>query len=188
MHKAHQKDGMHFRTGNSRPCRSMAMAALAVTGLLAAGCGRSGSQAPASDQSPSQNLVAAMGSFAACIRTHGVPGLYFSRQTTSPNPPPPSGAEYSVYGYTFEFDSSSAFAAAEKACQQLAPFRLSPPLVTRQQFLKALRSAQCIRLHGYPDWPDPKATGHGFLVPAGLDTNSPQFQAAAKTCGLPPDV
>jgi hypothetical protein len=45
---------------------------------------------------------------------------------------------------------------------------------------------RCMRSHGYPDWPDPKLTGHGFRVPFGFDTSSPQFQAAARTCGLPP--
>jgi hypothetical protein len=115
-----------------------------------------------------------------------VPGLYFSRETSSPSPPPQYGAEYSVYGYTFEFDSSLAFAAAERACQYLAPFRLRPPRETRQEFLRALRSAECMRSHGYPAWPDPKLTEHGLRVPVGFDTSSPQFQAAAKTCGLPP--
>jgi hypothetical protein len=43
-----------------------------------------------------------------------------------------------------------------------------------------------MRSHGYPGWPDP-VIQNGLIpnvVPAGIDLNSPQFQAAAKTCGL----
>jgi hypothetical protein len=42
-----------------------------------------------------------------------------------------------------------------------------------------------MRSHGYPDWPDPDPNHLGFRIPGSIDTNSTQFQAAAKTCGVP---
>ena len=44
-----------------------------------------------------------------------------------------------------------------------------------------------MRSHGYPTWPDP-TDQYGYntqpLPPANIDTSSPQFQAAAKACGV----
>ncbi len=159
-----------------------AAAALAVTGLLAAACGGGGSHGPGS--SSGQNLAVELDSFASCVRGHGVPGFYF---TTSVPSPPPDGGVIGDHQYYAAYDSSAAFEAAEKACQHLDPMG-TPSGVTHQQFLKALRSAECMRSHGYPAWPDPSPNQRGFRVPVDIDTTSPQFQAAAKTCGLPPGV
>jgi len=42
-------------------------------------------------------------------------------------------------------------------------------------------SSQCLRAHGYPNFPDPTALGSQAL-PAGIDTSSPQFQATEAAC------
>jgi hypothetical protein len=168
------------RAAGARPWRAAAVAAaLAATALLAAAC--DGSHPPESGSD--QNVAAAVARFASCIRSHGVPGFYFTHQNVNPSAPP-DGAVIGVGGgYTFVFASTLAFNAAAEACQHLAPFlRLTPRRETRQQFLQALKSAECMRSHGYPDWPD--ETNHGWLVPVGIDTSSTQFQTAAKTCGL----
>lgn len=52
---------------------------------------------------------------------------------------------------------------------------------------QALQYAQCMRAHGVPNFPDPSIGpngGYGFkITPANhLDTGSPQFLAADKTC------
>jgi hypothetical protein len=84
---------------------------------------------------------------------------------------------------------SPGFQSAQSACQHLLP-QGTPPTGAElhQQFLSALKSARCMRSHGYPDWPDPQVVngrvGIGFLS-SGLDTNSPQLQSAAKACGQP---
>jgi hypothetical protein len=41
-----------------------------------------------------------------------------------------------------------------------------------------------MRAHGYPDYPDPIVRNGGVdqSLPANIDTNSAQFQAAEKTC------
>jgi hypothetical protein len=48
-----------------------------------------------------------------------------------------------------------------------------------------LKFAACIRAHGYPGYPDPQFPSGGGVMrrqPTGIDINSPQFQAAVKTC------
>jgi hypothetical protein len=85
--------------------------------------------------------------------------------------------------------SSPGFQTAQNACQHLLP-QGTPPTVAElhQQFISALKSARCMRFHGYPNWPDPQVmngpVGIGFPS-SGIDANSPQFQSAAKTCGEP---
>jgi hypothetical protein len=48
-----------------------------------------------------------------------------------------------------------------------------------------IKAAACMRAHGYPGYPDP-AVQHGqpcpCALPSAIDTSSPQFQAAQKTC------
>lgn len=179
MSKDDQQNERNARPRNARPWRIVAVvAALPVAGLLAAACGGGGSQ------SSGQNLAAELDSFASCVRSHGVPGFYF---TTSIPSAPPDGGVIGDHQYYAAFDSNSAFEAAQKACQRLDPMG-TPSSVTHQQFLKALRSAQCMRSHGYSNWPDPNPNQRGFRVPVSIDTSSPQFQAAAKACGLPPNV
>lgn len=41
----------------------------------------------------------------------------------------------------------------------------------------------CMRKHGVPDFPDPKAVGHGFGLTVGNEmANSPQFKNAEQVC------
>jgi hypothetical protein len=48
------------------------------------------------------------------------------------------------------------------------------------------RYSSCMRSHGVPKFPDPKASGGGMSLTigpgTGVDPNSPQFQAAGKAC------
>jgi hypothetical protein len=48
------------------------------------------------------------------------------------------------------------------------------------------RYSSCMRSHGVPKFPDPKASSGGMSLTigpgTGVDPNSPQFQAAEKTC------
>ena len=67
----------------------------------------------------------------------------------------------------------------------LLPFGNAQGTETHQEFLNALKGAECMRSHGYPNWPDPNPNVAGVWLPTGVNTKSPQFQSAAKTCGVP---
>jgi hypothetical protein len=52
--------------------------------------------------------------------------------------------------------------------------------------------AQCMRSHGVPGFPDPQPApngqGAGWMLGAGVNMSSPQFQAATKACGPMPNL
>ena len=176
--------------GRSRPWRLRAVALAAVlagTGLLAAGCGR-GSHPAGSGASSPPGLAQALDAYAHCMHGHGLPELYVTRTPKNPNP----GAALMIFhGFAIEGAnlSSPGFQPAQNACQHLLP-QGTPPTGAElhQQFITALKSARCMRLYGYPNWPDPQVmngrVGIGFPS-SGVDVNSPQFQSAAKTCAEP---
>jgi hypothetical protein len=181
-----QQNYKRRRPGNARPGRAVALiAALAVSGLLAAACGGGGSHA-GSAPSPGENWAVGLDSFSSCVRSHGVPGFYFTRQSSPPSPPP-DGVVVGIHGYYAQFaPNSPAFLAAQKTCEHLLPF--SGGLTgsgtggTHQQFLQALKVVTCMRSHGYPDWPDP--VNGRVMFPGDVDAHSTQLQTAAQTCGL----
>jgi hypothetical protein len=162
-------------------------AVLAGIGPLAAACG-GGSHPAGSGASSPPGLAQALDAYAHCMRGHGLPGVYVTRAPSSPNP---GTALMIFHGFAIEgADSSSpGFGSAQSTCQHLLP-QGTPPTAAElhQQFLSAVKSARCMRSHGYPDWPDPQVVdgrvGIGFPS-SGIDVNSPQFQSAAKACGQP---
>jgi hypothetical protein len=167
---------------NARPWRA-AVLALAITALLAAACGGGGASGSSSDQ----NTTAQLNAFASCMRSHGLPNFYFTRQTGTPSPPPAGDDSIMGIGQYFAYfnRSSPAYEAATKACQHMSPFGSAPPGPSHLQFLEELKRANCMRSHGYPNYPDPNPTIRGQTMVVGGVANSPQFKAAAKTCGEP---
>jgi hypothetical protein len=165
--------------GNARPWRATGMVtALAVTALAAAACGGGGSHGSGSGASSDQNVGAQMNAYASCMRSHGDPSFSFSQTSTS-SPP----AIVDVNGHTEIDPSSPGYEGAQKTCGHLQPsvFSSTPPQQSHQQFVAQLKFAECMRSDGYPNFPDPSATKHG-VIPAGIDVNTLQFQAAVKKC------
>jgi hypothetical protein len=160
------------------------VAALAATVLMAAACG--GSNSTASDAAPT-NLATTLALFTQCMHNHGQPGFYFTHLTTLPDP--------GTYGLVFHGYAAQGIDAASPqarsalgTCQGLVHLGTPPDAADlHQQLVQSLKTAQCMRDHGYPDWPDPKASDGPVAngIPAGIDASSPQFQAAAKACGAP---
>jgi hypothetical protein len=172
--------------GGFRPLRRAAViAAIAVAGLLAAACGGGGSPPSGSGASSNQSLAVVLDSYASCMRGHGVPNFYFTHLTAPPSAPPQGEFVMGFHGWFAEADFNAQFQAAQKACQHLLPFGNAQGTETHQDFLNAVKSAECMRSHGYPSWPDPDPNVAGVWVPTGVDTKAPQFQSAAKTCGVP---
>lgn len=159
--------------------------ALLAAGLLAAACG-AGSHAPGA--TPSAGRVQQLDIFAQCMRSHGEPDFYFiSKQ----NLPDSSSSQpiLSIMGDAVPgVDPRTAqFQSAITACKHLLPGG-GPAPVSQKEKDQMLRAAACMRSHGFPDYPDPffpSTGGIGQLpFPASIDTSSPQFQAAQKTCGV----
>jgi len=44
-----------------------------------------------------------------------------------------------------------------------------------------LQTAQCMRSHGVPNFPDPSPS-HGLVIPSDINTQSPAFVSAQKAC------
>jgi hypothetical protein len=157
---------------------------MAGAGLLVAACG-GGSHPAGGGDLASQNSAVAAASFARCMHGHGLPGLRVTHSSSAPGP----NANIAAYlrgGLVVEGanGNSPQFNSAMGACQHLLGFRSAGP-PTHQEFVQGLKTSQCMRTHGYPNWPDPPANIRGLEVPDNVDFSTPQFQAAAKACGYP---
>ena len=179
----------HKLTAGLRYAAPLALAPLALAPLLAAGCS-SGAPPASPGASYATDPPVALARLVQCLHAHGQQGVYLSHRPANPQP----GYTLIIYhGFAVQgADPSSAqFAAATQACHRLLP-RGGPASGTEQhqEFLQGVKTAQCMRSHGYPTWPDPTSQngGNAQAIPTGIDMNSPQYQAAAKACGvsLPP--
>jgi hypothetical protein len=163
-------------------------AVLAGVALLAAACSGNGSSQAGASSGPGGITVQKMDSFAACMRSHGVANFYFSPKTGTPSPNGPPVLNFLGYQVTGVNPQTLQFQSAMKACRHVLGLRPPSTAVEHKQFVQLLKEAACMRSHGYPDWPDPSMGPNGQGIwdpgpPPGLDTNSPQLQAAAKACG-----
>jgi hypothetical protein len=159
--------------------------ALFGVGILAAACGGVSSPgvaslgstttttAPAASQggSNSANYAQAV-AYAQCMRAHGDPSF----------PDPNSQGDFISTNKDPIVFSSPQYVSGNKACQHLQGGQAIPAQVQRT-LSQGLKYAQCMRTHGEPTFPDPVYTSGAVRQSAnGIDTNSPQFQAANKAC------
>lgn len=182
------------RVMRPRQCR-LPVAAIVATAVLAMAACSHGSP-PSTGGSPaargSSNSSSAV-TYSTCMRSNGVPN--FPDPDSKGNPPQADPQHLGV--------SSSQLQVAEQACQHLLPTGGSLQQQTQQCLLlgdcpQALlhrlltverRYAQCMRLHGLPNWPDPTVGAKGRpvfdLSSAGIDpqsTESSQFQSKQAAC------
>jgi hypothetical protein len=175
-------NGSHrIRRRRIGPRRAGLLAAvLAGTALLAAACG-GGSHPAGRGATPGQLTTPKLDAFAQCMRSHGIAGFYFSQA----NPSSPDV----MFGHAIPASidpRSPRFQTDVKTCGPILGLPSGPPPeVTAAQLRGLVRAAQCMRVHGYPGYPDPSVQGGGIAVPplpSSVDTNSLQFQAAMKKC------
>jgi hypothetical protein len=171
--------------------RTLALAGVVGLSLLAAACGGSSggakvAQVGTTSTTKGSGSSSASGkgdprAFSACMRSHGVGNF----------PDPDSKGRIKVTsgvsagGQKTGVDvNSPQFKRAAQACQKLLPNGGRPTAAQQaKEQQAALKYAQCMRSHGVPNFPDPKAGGALTLgSKAGVDTNAPQFKAAAQTC------
>jgi hypothetical protein len=159
---------------------------MAATAIVLAACGSSSPSDPTSAQRSAADSARAL-AFARCMRTHGVSnfpdptgGRFGLEVQATPNSTRVNGVEV----------NGPAFRSAMQACHSYLPNGGHPSAAkTAKVKAQALAMARCMRAHGVPDFPDPQfrsMPGGGFgirLNGAGLNPNSPTFQAAQKACG-----
>jgi hypothetical protein len=113
--------------------------------------------------------------FARCLRSNGVPN--FPDPDSQGNFPPQSSVSA---------QAKQAALSAQRACNHLLSSGGSAgtPQNRQEKFVFALKVARCLRAHGFPNFPDPTVSSQGTSenLSAGIDPNSPQFQAAQTTC------
>lgn len=104
------------------------------------------------------------------MRSHGVPNF------PDPNPQ----GDFPTFHSSVSKQTTNA---ANDACKHLLSSGGSQatPQQRQDKLAFGVKVAQCLRGHGYPNFPDPTALGSQHL-PTGVDTNSPQFQAAETGC------
>ena len=148
--------------------KPLAIIAAAGLVLLAAACG-------GSSAGPASSTTTAL-AFSRCMRSHGVPN--FPDPDASGNFPPFTSGS-----------SKETSAAANDACDHLLPSRGGAGTRGDQQKLAfGLKSARCMRSHGYPSYPDPpnanaSSQGSGTRFEGtGIDTKSPRFQTTEIAC------
>jgi hypothetical protein len=156
---------------------SMAVAVIAVVMMIAA-CGASSPGASHSGghrTQPQAQKLQAMLRFADCMRSHGVPNL----------PDPTS----SPHDFKSAFaNPSPAVHSASAVCQHLLPAgaqHRQNPAQSQRQIAAHLAFARCLRSHGFPNFPDPDASGeltHEMLANAGIDLHQPAVLQAGDAC------
>jgi hypothetical protein len=184
------------------------LAATLVSAVLLAGCGGSSGTTIAATKGGASGTAATTAgappghkqlhqsalNFAKCMRANGVPDF--------PDPSPGGGFPVGASGLN---PTAPAVEAAHAKCQGFMPGGgpLSPgPPPSAQTMAQLRRIAVCMRQHGVPQFPDPRASvPHGFtpslgeyreitnymgailLYPATIDPQSPAYEQATTACG-----
>ena len=157
-----------------RPGRAGVVAVTVGIALLTAACGggSSGSGGSALGSSSGSSAASASGlAYSRCMRAHGVPNF------------PDPGAQGGLNAKGIDPNNPVVHAAAQ-VCQHLLPNGGQISQAQRQQGMAVLlKYAKCMRSHGVPNFPDPSSGSGGTGTKAvGIDTSSPQFQAATRSC------
>jgi len=172
-----------------------AIVVTAVLVLLAAACSRSpsstgsGASPIAGGSSGSPSAVA----FSACMRSHGLPN--YPDPDSSGQLPKTDAGQLGV--------SISQFQAAQQACRHLLPTGGSlqqreeqciqdrgpcPPALLQQMLTADREFAQCMRSHGWPNFPDPTPQSDGpvfNITAAGISdamSHTHRFEATLDVC------
>lgn len=157
-------------------------AALALTALLAAGCGSGGDETTTGASAGGSSSTAASGKavrFAACMREHGV------REFPDPDASGELTIDAVVNGTSIDADGP-AWRQAIAACRELQPAGFTGKKRSDGQQEAALRFAACMREQGVADFPDPEP-GQPLVDtnripssnrPGGMD----RLNAAMQTC------
>ena len=125
--------------------------------------------------------------FADCMRANGV--------SSFPDPGGGGGGGIDLAGTGIN-PQSPAFKSARRACARFAPGSAPGGVrATESQFLAALKFAKCMRVNGFPSFPDPTradsppgpilvvAAGLFFRVSPNFDPDAPAVRRVVAACG-----
>jgi hypothetical protein len=172
---------------------SKKIALILTSGVLLAACGSSSNNNQASSGNGKKGYSQAL-AFVKCMRQHGVSNM--------PDPSS-SGGGTGIHLSQLSGAPSPALKSAQQACMHLLP-NGGPGSGPRsaQAHAQLLQVSECMRAHGFTDFPDPTTSppslgtpgysvvmGHGgyFLaIPSSIDVSSPAFRQAASTCNFGP--
>ncbi|GAA4630500.1 hypothetical protein GCM10023196_056100 [Actinoallomurus vinaceus] len=151
-------------------------AAILIAGAGLTACGGGSGSAKASSPAAAQPGKAGGNStkavkYAECMRKNGVPEF--------PDPDPNGRVMLTGKKGSGLDPESSQFKAATQACKAYAPQGV---VGGGQADPAMLKFSQCMRKNGVPSFPDPQGGKLIMKQGSGVDPNSPQFQAAQKTC------
>ncbi len=153
--------------------------ALGSVGLLAGGCGggRSTTTTTTTTTAGGSSQYETAFAYARCMRQHGEPDF--------PDPRNPGG--FPPQALAQLNTASPAFVSANDVCQRLLPNNGEPtPAELAQTLANGLKFAKCMRAH-HVDLPDPGLSGgHLTINLANVNTSSPQFTTAGRTCAITP--
>jgi hypothetical protein len=135
-------------------------------GGSAAGASAAASTAPAATGTYRDQIMAWGLRFAACVRAHGAPNFPDPVYPPNVGPNGPHGSIFDGFAWgmgLFTITDKAGFAGPMAACDDVfgqmppAPDTNHAPTSAEMTILR--RFAQCMRRHGFPDFPDPKADG-----------------------------
>jgi hypothetical protein len=148
--------------------------------LVAAGCSSAQARPAVASQGEVRNqLTAAYVAYAQCARAHGLPNLPDPQVDDRGNDNyPPGSIPANGFPQSVLQDCQAAWNNVRRWRDQLDATPNRQPL-TAAQVQAEIRVAQCIREHGFPDYPDPGPDGTTpGSPPPGFD--KPNLSAAAR--------
>ncbi|MEV0403310.1 hypothetical protein [Actinoallomurus sp. NPDC050550] len=155
-------------------------AAILIAGLGLTACGGGSGKASSASTSAAARSGGGGGTtggstkavkYAECMRKNGVPEF--------PDPAPDGRVMLTGKKGSGLDPESPQFKAATQACKAFAP---QGAVGGGQPDPAMLKFSQCMRKNGVPNFPDPQGGRLLMNAGSGIDPNSPQFQAAQKTC------
>jgi hypothetical protein len=160
-------------------CRTLiptSVVLVTAVSLLAAGCGSSSPTHASTTQSTPNGALA----YAQCMRSHGVSNF--------PDPSSSGAAPKPAIVSALKAVGTSRSQTASTACEHVngggpgtATGAEQGPARTRV----LLAFAQCLRHHGFVNFPDPGTNGEltqAMLAAAGINLHTPGLKTAADTC------
>jgi hypothetical protein len=110
--------------------------------------------------------------FAQCLREHGIE---VEDPVDGQMPAVPQGAA-----------TDEELEAAEEACREYQGGTPKTKQVSEEDLAKLREMSQCMRDHGYPNFPDPDPDKGGIILgdDSGIDLNDPKVQQAQQECGM----